>query len=817
MSFDPEQERAANHVHGALAVLAPVGTGKTTLLSHRITNALNQGFQPRDMLCLTFTNLAARQLRERVAETAPEQARDLWISTFHGFCASLLRKESKQIGIPSDFFICDEEDSKEIIASVLKQYQPGIQDSPLELLNAFDHAKSQISSSELSLQGCRGENLQPAQQRIYQQYAAQLRERHALDFSDLIYFTRAALCRLSVLRDKWSCRFQFMQVDEVQDTHLAEYDVIRILARAGNIAVFGDMDQSIYGWRGTEPERVMEAFFQDFSPQEYKLTFNYRATRTLLKATESFGRSFSKRYTQVKPAKTCPPGSPICVYHAADEGDEARWIGKRIQSLSRDDGGSYGDIAVLCRSNKKCQSVSEVFAQLGIPHHRVEQFQFFRRKEIKDVLACLNLICNPYNISAAHRVAINFIPNVGSKTLRRILSQDAQLGIRLTDLFAPDTFAYADPFGPLLEAFEQGWVTVLDSETTGLNPGMDDIIELAYCRVQQGRVTKQRQALLATDKPIGSSYFTHGISDAELAAQGEDPRLVLTRFAEDCGRDIIVGHNVFFDLSMLVSQGARYGIDLSHIRHQDTYDMAQRFLQADSYRLSDLEKQLALGRRPTHRALDDVSTTVELLGSLLPHIRTQAENRREVIAGHSAFFEPTARVFQGLRLLSHTLRPHEVVRHLLSELGIWDHFRTEPERMANIEQLVSFFQEQDPGHMQPHDALRSLVEYASLAKNADHIARSGANVVVVPVHQSKGLEFDTVFIAGAVDGMMPLFYAKTQKELEEEKRVFYVALTRPKKRLYISGYKRFIARNGNVMRKEMSEYVARLGQNVQYV
>lgn len=812
--FDPEQKRVVEHVFGALLVLAPVGSGKTLLLSHRIINAFAQGFKPQDMLCLTFTNLAARQLRERVAVSAPEQAKELWISTFHGFCASFLRKESKQVGIPSDFFICDEEDSKEILTSILKQDQQGIQLSPLDLLNLFDHKKSRLSSKGLSLQGYQGEYLEHSLQLIYQQYSSQLKKRHALDFSDLIYFTRAAFSHLPALYKKWSSRFSFIQIDEVQDTHLAEYQIIKRLAQAGNIALFGDMDQSIYGWRGTEPERVIEAFSQDFSPTAYKLKFNYRATRTLLKAANRFGHVFSKRYTKIQPADTCPKGCPIYVHQAEGETEEAKWIGSEIKALCSEKEDSYKDIAVLCRTNKKCQTVSEVFSKLGIPHHRVEQFQFFRRKEIKDVLACLNLVCNPYNISAAHRVAINFIPGVGSKKLGKIVTQDAKLGLRLTDLFVSDTFSYQDPFGPLLMAFEQGWITVLDTETTGLSPSTDNIIELAYCRLYQGEIKEEEQTLLKSDKTVGNSFYTHKITDAQLAAEGEDPEQVLTRFAKECGQDLLIGHNVYFDLSMLLSQGARYGIDLSQIRHKDTYDMAQRFFQTDSYRLADLEKLFSLTHTPTHRALDDVLTTVELLQRLLPYVRAKTEERRQVVAEFSPFFASTAGIFQNLRLMSHKQRPQEVLVQLLKELKIWDYFGQEPERKKNIEQLVSFFQEQDPKHLPPYDAFRSLVEYASLARNLDHIAKENSNLIVVPVHQSKGLEFDTVFIAGAVEGMMPIFRAK---DLEEEKRIFYVAMTRPKKQLYISGYKKFISRNNCVFQKRMSEFVSHLGRNAEYV
>lgn len=812
--FDPEQKRIAEHVYGALVVMAPVGTGKTTLLSHRVIKALAHGFALQDMLCLTFTNLAARQLRERVAISVPERSSDLWVSTFHGFCATFLRKESKQIGIPSDFFICDEEDSKEIIASIMKQHQPNMQLGPMDLLNVFDNAKSQLSSGRLSLLGYRGEYLEHSLQRVYQQYATQLRERHALDFSDLIYFTRAALSHLPALRDKWSSRFQFIQIDEVQDTHLAEYDVIKTLAQAGNIAFFGDMDQSIYGWRGTQPEQVMRAFDRDFCPQCIDLKHNYRATRTLIKAAQSFGRSFHRRYTQVRPASSCPDGHLIHVHQAEDEHREANWIGRQIQGLCHDGGHTYGDIAVLCRSNRKCQLVSEVFIQLNIPHYRVEEFQFFRRKEVKDVLACLNLICNPYNTSAAYRVAINFIPGVGSKKLGWIVEHDARLGLRLSDLFAADTFTCGEPFGRLLEAFDHGWVTVLDTETTGISLVKDNIVELAYCRMQQGIIQQQRQSLLASERQVGDSFSIHNISDAQLAVQGEDPGLVLELFAKECGQELLVGHNVSFDLSMLISQGAQYGLDLSHIRHQDTLDMARRFLQSDSYRLADLEGQLSLDHKSRHRALDDVLTTVELLKHLLPYVRAQADKRREVVAGYRPLFASTAHLFEKLREMSFRQRPEKVILTLIEELKIRDYFQAEPKRQANIERLVHFFQDQDPKYLHPYNALRNLVEYASLAKNVDHINRNSSNVLVVPVHQSKGLEFETVFIAGAVDGMMPIFKAK---DLEEEKRVFYVAMTRPKKRLYITGHKKFRTRNGNVIWKKMSEYVAQLGQNVQYV
>ena len=811
MNFNTEQLSVINKVDGPLLVLAPAGTGKTTILAERIRRAIKKGISPEKMLCLTFTNLAAKQLRDHVARYEPDTARQIWMGTFHSFCALVLYKEAKKVGLPSDYVIYDEEDCKELVKKII------LDDLKDDLLAVFDKAKANAIDSELTMRGYSGLKLQPPYRFIYQKYSNELHKRHAMDFSDLIYYVRAIFANFDAIKQKWMRRFSFIQIDEIQDTHMAEYNVIRTLSQNNNVAFFGDLDQSIYGWRGAMPIKVKDKFISDFQPTVISLKKNYRATKKLLLAADSFSESFSSRYTRLVPDESCEEGSNIKIHLAnTDQKEEANWICSKIEDLtSNNTQYNFKDIAILCRTNKLSHSIGQVIESRGIPCLTVDQYQFFRRQEIKDALSFMKLLLNPYDISAAHRIALHFVKGFGKESLQSILSMSEDSGLVLPDFFNIETLRYDDPFGRLVHYYKKDSIMVLDTETTGLTPSQDNIIQIAYQILHQGNKLKQFNKYLKTTKPVGSSFSVHKISDEYLLKYGEEPTDVFETLRKECKDHLIVGHNVKYDIGMMNSHAHRCGIDLGHLLFEDTYEIARRLIKSESYRLEDICRDLGLNVQSTHNALDDVLATVELVHLLIPLIDESCEQRKKIITKYKHLFEDYAKKLEYLRQCSHEMRPAALLRYVIEEFDFKGWYCTDKNRLDNLDHLLDIFEEHDHGDLIPFDALHMLVQYISLARNLDHSIDRSNKVLVAPIHQSKGLEFKSVFIAGAVDGFIPLFINKNLEEekqrelLEEEKRLFYVAMTRAKKNLFITGFSRY-----NGFRKNITHFVNHINREL---
>lgn len=789
--LNQEQKRIVERIQGALLVLAPVGTGKTRVLAERVVHAVREGIPARNVLCLTFTNRAAGEMRQRLAQYSPEAARQATIKTFHALCAHILHLHADEAGLPADFVIYDEQDSLGLIKQLFRLSR--------------DRDAQDIFGK---INDCKTDYRVPASlggtwERIFGQlgpercsyacvYQAVLMQRHALDFGDLIYYVRTLLRENSDVTGYWEHRFQFVQVDEAQDTQMAEYGIVRTLAyRSGNLALIGDLDQTIYRWRGSEPEKVLAQFEADFAPLRSALVKNYRATKLLLQAADSFAASFSKRHTAIEPAECCDPGVRIRLHHAENEGKEAQWIGDQITRLA---GGAshfrYDRIAVLTRTNRRCTAVSQGLGQFypEIPTVTVDQYRFFQRQEIKDALAYVRLLLNPHDTGAVHRVLLRPKRGVGKATVDNIRGQGQTCGLRLTDMVDKRTLMCGDPFAPILESYHRGKAVVFDVETTGLSVGEDEVVELAATRLCCGQPAGTFHAYIKNSVPVGESEQIHGHSDAFLADNGQAGTEVFRHFFDFCGQALLVGHNVGYDIKMVSAHARRLGLTAPVFLFADTWNLASRCVRAEDYRLETLATKLGLQTRPTHRAQDDVQATVELLAALVPKLRQGVALRRSLVHAYCESFQPLASAFEAWRSLTAKLRPAELLARILDESGLLAFYQEETPRRGNLEDLISTFDRHDDRQLHPETALRSVVEFTALARNVDFLAQNDNRVLIATIHQAKGLEFDTVFLAGASDGEIPHFYCQSAADIEGDRHLFYVALTRAKRRLFISGY-----------------------------
>ena len=808
--LNPIQSEVVDFVDGSLLIMAPVGTGKTLILAERAVNAVSNDINPDRILCLTFTNRAAKEMSERIKRKHPEYASQMTISTFHALCANMLRFESREIGIPSDFVVYDDVDSIELIQDI-GHLEPRM---ARDIYHEIGNVKVNASGNLISAGGLMGDlfdRMMDATASMAIEYQQNLLARHALDFHDLLVLVRSMLKENEDIRERWMNRYDFVQVDEVQDTHFSEYRVVRALAeRSGNLAMIGDFDQTIYEWRGSRPAKLIETFKKDFAPVTVlRLEENYRATRILLNASNAFAGTFSPHSNGCTPGPDVEEGTPITVHIEENEAEEGARIAHIITDHYSDDPDfQFNRVGILTRTNHRGAVISSVLERLDIPHVTVEQYEFFRRQEIKDALAYLKVLINPHDLSSLLRVLHRPSKGIGDATEYAILKDGAKVGLHLTDMINPSTMKYGDPFGALLNAFESGSVVVFDVETTGLDRERDEVVEIAARRLERGEIADEFHAYLRNSKPVGSSEDVHGFSDAFLSSNGEDAAEVFGRFLAWCMDSVLVGHNVSFDIDMIRSNSIRLGVDPPALEWFDTLNMAHRFIQQKQYRLIDLAKSLNLEHAPTHQATDDVLCTVDLLLELIPMHQKDSAQRRALVSKHGKSFWTIANQIEDWRGRMVEIRPPDLLNYILADSGLEDLYSDKTMRIENLQQLRQVFAFRDDPNLHPETSLREIIKFSALAKNVDFLADTDNRVPIITVHQSKGLEFDIVFIAGAVDGEFPSYFAVRDNQLEEEKRVFYVALTRAKKQVYITGFKS----NARGQRLRPSRFIQMLGE-----
>jgi len=482
-------------------------------------------------------------------------------------------------------------------------------------------------------------------------------------------------------------------------------------------------------------------------------------------------------------------GEPLEFYEADNQLDEARWMQKQIEAIRARTGIAYGDIAVLTRTNFTARDLSRHFEELGLPHLQVDQFKFFQRAEIKETLAHLRLLINPHDANSMMRFLRTPPKGVGDAAIEA-LSHGAprEAGLKMGDLLDPATFRTGDPFLPLMDAMRAGRAVVWDIETTGLSIASDEIVELAAARCGVGGVIETFHRYLVPSKKVLDSEPIHHLSDDFLAQNGTDPHTVIEEFRTFCQGCALVGHNIAnFDMPMLRSVCVRLGLPAwGECAVFDTLDLARRYLRMPRHRLGDIARRLGFQNIPTHRADSDVAATVELLQYLLPKLEEGAAARLDAVKKYGARFQPLANTMTAWRARMMVDRPAELLELVLDQSGLRRLYASDAARREHLEELAGLFQQFDDETMQPVDALLHVLSVASLAKEIDGQTADGSKVLLLTVHQAKGLEFDTVFVAGCAEGEYPNQRSVREGQEVEEQRLFYVAISRAKKRLLFS-------------------------------
>ena len=406
--LNPRQRKAAEHVEGPLLVLAGAGSGKTRVLTVRIAHLVeSHGVPPERILALTFTNKAAGEMRDRIAQLLEERPRGLWAGTFHSFGAWLLRRHAERVGWSPRFTIHDADESLEQVKRVMEALELDRDRwRPRGVRNEIAAAKHYLVTPEAyeAMLGPDAEPYERACAEIYRAYQRALDRQDALDFEDLLMKAVELLREHPDVRGRYQDRFSFVLVDEYQDTNHAQYRLVQLLAREhGNLMVVGDDDQSIYGWRGADLSNILE-FESDFEDcRTVRLEENYRSTGHILAAAGAvIAHNEQRKEKSLFTGRGA--GEPVLVVKAPDETAEAEWIAEGIEERVRGDGEArFRDFALLYRTNAQSRALEDAVRRLGIPYQIVGGVRFYERREIRDVLAYLRLFSNPRDRAAFER------------------------------------------------------------------------------------------------------------------------------------------------------------------------------------------------------------------------------------------------------------------------------------------------------------------------------------------------------------------------------------------------------------------------------
>jgi len=427
------QKAAVLHVDGPLVVIAGAGSGKTRVLTHRMAHIASDFARPYEMLAITFTNRAAKEMKERMHGLLPQGAHDMWVSTFHSCCVRILRRDIHHIGYENSFTIYDTDDSVRLMKAVLKEMNVNEkQFAPKAMLGHIGRQKDELIGPDDFAAMVKGEYRMEIVAEIYKNYQRQLQSNNALDFDDIILKTLEVFMYNPGVLEKYANRFKYIMVDEYQDTNTAQYQLVRLLASGhGNICVVGDDDQSIYGWRGANIRNILD-FEKDFpGAVTIKLEQNYRSSGKILQAAnEVIANNAARKGKNLW--TSAAPGESLIFYRAESDYAEADFIVDRIDEGIKQ-GAKYRDFAVLYRMNSQSRVIEDRLVARGVRYRIFGGVRFYERREIKDVLAYLRAIHNPYDDISIKRIINTPKRGIGAAAVEFFEKAAVEHGIKFYD------------------------------------------------------------------------------------------------------------------------------------------------------------------------------------------------------------------------------------------------------------------------------------------------------------------------------------------------------------------------------------------------
>ena len=433
--LDEQQLRAVTHTESSCLVFAGAGSGKTRVLTYKVAHLINRmGVSPWQILCVTFTNKAAGEMRDRIKKLIGELSGEIWMGTFHSLCARILRIHGSTIGIDRDFLIFDQSDQRALIKRIMKDLDIDSEQFPIASIHTIiSDAKSDLVGSA-GLRERASNPLEHHAANVYARYDVSLRESRAVDFDDLLMLVVKLLRENIDVGDSYQGRFRYVLVDEYQDVNRAQHELIKLWSGVHqNLTVVGDDDQAIFGWRGADVRLMME--FERLFPdgKTFVLDRNYRSTQMIVDvASHVIGRNEHRKSKEIWTQRA--QGEPMALYRAVNENQEALFVANMVHEITSSKRSRFEDIAVMFRTNGQSRVLEETFVSMGIPHRVVGALRFYERREVKDILAYLRLSANPRDMVSLERIINVPRRGIGARTLQRLREHGEVNGRSLTDI-----------------------------------------------------------------------------------------------------------------------------------------------------------------------------------------------------------------------------------------------------------------------------------------------------------------------------------------------------------------------------------------------
>jgi DNA helicase-2/ATP-dependent DNA helicase PcrA len=762
--LNPEQRAAVEAAEGPLLILAGAGSGKTRVITHRIAWLIQEkGIAPDSILAVTFTNKAAGEMAERVNHLLGHSslAKPL-IATFHSFCVRILRRDIEALKTPAGgltraFTIFDDNDQLALLKQIMKRMGLDTKQlTPRTVQGRISWAKNHMVDPQdyfLSSKDPTSERIA----HIFKAYQSELRKNNAVDFDDLLLEAAHLLKASSEVRERYQRRYQYVLVDEYQDTNRPQYELMKLLAgERKNVCAVGDEDQSIYSWRGADIRNILE-FEQDFPDARIiRLEQNYRSTQVILEAAgavvaNNLRRKGKKLWTDRQ------GGSLIGYYEAPDSENEALFIANKIQAFlraqhsSETEGPGEGHCAVLYRLNSQSRLIEEAMRRHNISYSMVGGFSFYERAEIKDLLCYLRLVKNPHDSMALGRVINTPARGIGKTTLETIERLALETGRSTWDAVAQAIANRLIPTRALmaLESFRQ---LILDAQAM-MDPDF------------AGKLAADVAESAASDS---DTAFGFGAKSREQGNEGTreretwEPGSKEAREQEGSRQEDAEAHFGGDQNQMPLLNASHFSPAGDEIEETSGSD------QESSWRHLDSSTNPSEAQEVSGHDFSGAANEANLTGASAPGGNPGSSDADQNAEARSAFRAPGD---------SATLP--ELIRFIIDRSGYIKALETEgtPEAFSRIENLKELANAAHDAE-ERGETLAEFLDHAALASDADQFDPN-ARVTLMTLHAAKGLEFPLVFLAGLEEGLFPLSRSLSSPEdLEEERRLCYVGMTR---------------------------------------
>jgi len=806
--LNEQQRKAVLHINGPLMIVAGAGSGKTRVLTTRIAHLMANGVDAFNILALTFTNKAAREMRERVEQIlGNHEARNLYIGTFHSVFARILRAEAHRLGYPAGFTIYDTDDSKSVVKTVInelqlddKHYKPNI------VFNRISAAKNALVGPEeykndwaLQQEDMRANR--PAIGQIYEAYAKRCFRNGAMDFDDLLYQFYRLLTGFPEALIKYQRRFRYILIDEYQDTNPAQYEIIKLLgAQHENVCVVGDDAQSIYSFRGATIQNILQ-FQKDYDDVTIiKLEQNYRSTQSILNIANEVIRNNKGQIPKVLWTENAA-GEKIRVVRTMTDNDEGKFVADAIQEQKLRNHYNNKDFAILYRTNAQSRAFEEALRRMGIPYVIYGGISFYQRKEIKDFLAYLRVTVNPRDEESLKRIINYPARGIGKTTLDKVVLYANERDVSMWEILER-----AREFGfraGTLDAIEN-FVVMIRSFQSMLKKS--NAYDLAHHVGKQTNIVKE----LFNDKSTEGLSRYENVQELlnsikEWVDTSPSPALPQGEGSPSPALPQGEGDNELGEFGYMTADPAVY-----HLLKEFKEWNIKNTTHAESILWQELRaRQLGNYKfRRQHIILNYIADFVCLEKHLIVEVDGKIHQLRENADSDEMRTQRLNEIgFEVLRFSN-----EDILNDLPAVLERIDKtLRAQPDKPLWFQKKSSSPSlgggRGEAGGAREEAGLAAYLQEITLLTDVDEKDPNADMVRVMTVHAAKGLEFECVFVCGLEELLFPNgMSVNTREELEEERRLFYVAITRAKNKLWLT-YANTRYRFGQLVQNDPSRFI----------